>query len=122
MRISFSVMLLVALALSGCARKKVADSMFLPPPRAGSSGTNDTRIVTPQLVSVGKVAVVNTTARFVVLNFPLGKMAAVDQRLDVYRRGIKVGEVKVTGPQREDNTVADLVAGEVQVGDEARTQ
>ena len=122
MRILFSVMLLVALALSGCARKKLADSVFLPLPRAGASGTNETLLLTSQLALVGKVAVVNTTGRFVVLNFPLGKMAAVDRRLDVYRRGIKVGEVRVTGPQREDNIVADLVAGEAQVGDEARSQ
>jgi hypothetical protein len=65
---------------------------------------------------------VNTTARFVVLNFPIEKMAAVEQRLNVYRRGLKVGEVKVTGPQREDNIVADLVAGEAEVGDEVRSQ
>jgi hypothetical protein len=35
---------------------------------------------------------------------------------------LKVGEVKVTGPQREDNIVADLAAGEAEVGDEARGQ
>jgi hypothetical protein len=117
-----SVMLLVALGLSGCARKKLADPVFLPPPRAGASGTNETRIITPEYSLVGKVAVVNLTARFVVLNFPLGKMAAVDQRFDVYRHGLKVGELKVTGPQRQDNIVADLVAGEAQGGDEARSQ
>jgi hypothetical protein len=115
-------MLLVALALSGCARKKIADSVFLPPPRAGVSGTNETLDFTTGNALVGKVAVVNNTARFVVLNFPLGKMAAVDQRLNVYRRGLKVGELKVTGPQRQDNIVADLVAGEAEVGDEARSQ
>jgi hypothetical protein len=49
-------------------------------------------------------------------------MAAVGQSLNLYRRGLKVGEVKVTGPQREDNIVADLVAGEAGVGDEARGQ
>jgi hypothetical protein len=122
MRSLFAVTLLIALVLSGCARKKLADSMFLPPPRAGASGTNDTLVVTPQIASMGKVAVVNTTARFVVLNFPIGKMATVDQRFDVYRRGLKVGEVKITGPQRQDNIVADLVAGEAQAGDEARSQ
>ena len=115
-------MLLVALALSGCARKKLANPVFLPPPIAGASGTNATPIVLPGNALLGKVAVVNTTARFVVLNFPLGKMAAVDQLLDVYRRGLKVGEVKVTGPQRQDNIVADLVAGEAEVGDEARSR
>jgi hypothetical protein len=122
MRILLSVMLFVALGLSGCARKKVANSEFLPLPRAGASGTNETRILTPENALIGKVAVVNMTARFVVLNFPLGKMAAVDQRFDVYRGGLKVGEAKVTGPQRQDNIVADLVAGEAQVGDEARSR
>ena len=115
-------MLFVALGLSGCASKKLAEPVFLPPPRAGTSGTNETRIVTPENALVGKVAVVNLAARFVVLNFPLGRMAAVDQRFDVYRQGLKVGELKVTGPQREDNIVADLVAGEAQAGDEARSR
>jgi hypothetical protein len=79
-------------------------------------------IVTPENALAGKVALVNTVGRFVVLNFPLGKMAAAEQRMNLYRRGLKVGEVKVTGPAREDNIVADLVAGEAEVGDEARSQ
>ena len=86
------------------------------------SATNQALIVTPENALVGKVALVNTAARFVVLNFPLGKMAAVGQSLDLYRRGLKVGEVKVTGPQRDDNVVADLVTGEAEAGDEARSQ
>ena len=124
MRSLVSLILLCALAVSGCAARKTAE-----PPRAGAmampSGapaTTQTLIVTPENALVGKVAMVNTAARFVVLNFPLGKMAAVEQRLNLYRRGLKVGEVKVTGPQREDNTVADLVAGEAEVGDEVRSQ
>ena len=122
MRILLSVMLLVALTLSGCARKKLANPVFLPPTLARASGTNETPTAIPGNALLGKVAVVNTTARFVVLNFPLGKMAAADQLLDVYRRGLKVGEVKATGPQREDNIVADLAAGEAEAGDEARGQ
>lgn len=77
---------------------------------------------TPENALVGKVALVNAPGRFVVLNFPLGKMALVDQRLNLYRHGTKVGEVKVSGPQREANIVADLVAGEAEIGDEARSQ
>jgi len=69
---------------------------------------------------VGKVVRFNSEGRFVVLNFPIGHLPGVDQRLNVYRQGLKVGEVKVTGPQRDDNTVADIVAGEAQVGDEVR--
>ena len=129
MRISLMVVLLSALSLTGCFWKKHAAKQATPPPRAGAPAattqgatTNQTLIVTPENVLVGKVALVNSTGRFVVLNFPLGKMAAAEQRLNLYRRGLKVGEVKVTGPAREDNIVADLVAGEAEVGDEARSQ
>jgi hypothetical protein len=122
MRTLLLAILLGALTLSGCARKKVADSVSLPQPRAGAPSGAQPLIVTPETVIVGKVVGVNRSGRFVVLNFPLGKMAAPEQRLNLYRRGLKVGEVKVTGPQREDNIVADLAAGEVEVGDEARGQ
>ena len=122
MRSFLSVILLGAFALCGCVHKRVADKPILPRPRAGAPAGNQGLIVTPENALVGKVAMVNTAGRFVVLNFPLGKMAAVGQRFDLYRRGLKIGEVKVTGPQREDNIVADLAAGEAEAGDEARGQ
>jgi hypothetical protein len=129
MRISLMVILLVAVGFAGCAGKQGAGRPANAPPAFGvvpaasaGSASSQTLIVTPESALVGKVALVNAAGRFVVLNFPLGKMAAVEQRLSLYRRGLKVGEVKVTGPAREDNIVADLVAGEAQVGDEARSQ
>jgi hypothetical protein len=129
MRIVLLASLLCALAVGGCAKPEFADQPGTAQPRAGTSArpagtgaTNQALIVTPGNGLVGKVAVVNGAGRFVVLNFPLGKSAEVDQRLNLYRRGLKVGEVKVTGPRREDNIVADLVAGEAEVGDEARNQ
>ena len=63
---------------------------------------------------------VNGAARFVVLNFPIGRLPSIEQRLNVYRQNLKVGEVKVTGPQREDNIVADISVGEAAVGDDVR--
>jgi hypothetical protein len=93
-----------------------------PPAATSGTKTNETLIVTPENALIGKVAMVNSAGRFVVLNFPMGKMAAVEQRLNLYRHGLKVGEVRITGPQREDNIVADLVAGEAEVGDQARSQ
>ena len=122
MRILLSVILLGALALSGCARKKAADSGSQPQPRAGARTVTPPPIVTPASALAGKVVGVNSPGRFVVLNFPLGKMAAPEQRLDLYRRGVKVGEVKITGPQREDNIVADLVSGDAELGDDVRSQ
>ena len=68
----------------------------------------------------GKVASANANLRFVVLDFSLQPLPAIEQRLNVYRNGRKVGEVKVSGPARDSNIVADVIAGEVQVGDEVR--
>jgi hypothetical protein len=71
---------------------------------------------------VGSVSVFNAQGRFVVLDFPVGKMPAMEQVLFVYRRGLKIGEVRVTGPERDHKTVADLISGEAQRGDEVCNQ
>ena len=68
----------------------------------------------------GRIALVNPSARFVILSFPIGEVAEPQQRLNVYRDGLKVGELRVTGPQRENNTVADIVQGEPRIDDEVR--
>lgn len=70
----------------------------------------------------GKVAAVDERGHFVVLNFPLGQMPPVNSTLYVYRHGVKVGVLSVTGPQRDDNTVADIVSGALQIGDAARNR
>lgn len=74
----------------------------------------------PDTGLVGKVASVNASLHFVVLNFPVGRMAAVEQQLGLYRQGQKIGEVKVTGPQQDDNIIADVLSGEAEAGDEVR--
>jgi hypothetical protein len=113
------------LVLSGCASER-AKSLPSPPSDAAGVRTNTAGdpapklIVTPETGLNGKVALVNLNLRFVVLNFPVGQMPMAGQRLNVYRRGLKVGEVKVNGMPLEDNTVADIVAGEAEVGDTAR--
>ncbi len=77
-------------------------------------------MVASEAATAGKVVRVNPNARFAVLNFPIGTMPPPNQQLNVYRQGLKVGEVKATGPQQDDNVVADITSGEVQVGDEVR--
>jgi hypothetical protein len=49
-------------------------------------------------------------------------MPFVDRRFGVYRQGVKVGELRVSGPQYDNNTVADIIAGDCRVGDEAREE
>ena len=68
----------------------------------------------------GRVALLNAGSRFVILRYPIGKLPRVGQRLGVYRNGMRVGELIVTEPQHDQNTAADIVAGEAQTGDEVR--
>ena len=115
MRQLLALALLLAIAASGgCARGGKAKEK----PSRGSAGQS--LIVKPETMLVGRVVRVNPMLRIAVLNFPIGRLPALDQRLGVYRQGLKVAEIRVTGPQRDDNIVGDLVAGEAQAGDEVR--
>ncbi|MCU0783466.1 MAG: hypothetical protein MUF81_05335 [Verrucomicrobia bacterium] len=135
MRILFALPLLTALAVAGCAHKQ--EAMFKPvsgtthaktsnstiasaPAVTPDSAAPSSLIVTPGSGLAGKVARYNDAGRFVVLEFPVGHMPPLEQRLILYRGGLKVGEIKVTGPQRDDHIVADLTNGEAQAGDEVR--
>ena len=111
----------LGLLLSGCLLAAGCASRAIP-----SSDDNASDIplnpveVTPIDALRGRVAGVNEEVRFVVLRFPVGRMPAVGQRLYVYREGNLVGMVRVSGPHRDINTVADLMQGNASVGDEVR--
>lgn len=112
----FNLPLMVVFAgmlLAGCA--------YHPPVQAVKAAP-ETTIVTPGDSLAGKVAACNAAGRFVVLNYPTAQMPPADQILFLYRAGLKVAEIRITGPQIDDNTVADIVSGEAQVGDEVREQ
>jgi hypothetical protein len=68
----------------------------------------------------GKVSAADVNLRFVVLTFPVGQMPALNQQLNIYRDGLKVGIVNVSGPQRDDSIVADIIMGEAHTGDQVR--
>jgi hypothetical protein len=99
--------LLLTLAATGCYSKSHKAPVVARP----------ARIVTPDYSLTAKVISVNAIGRFVILSFPASGMPKLDQTLFLYRGGLKVAEVRVTGPQQENNIVADLIAGEAQVGD-----
>jgi hypothetical protein len=100
----------------GCASQKA------PAPKAAAKPAPEKTVVTPDPLPAGRVAMVNGEARFVIINYPPGAVPKPGQRLNVYRDGNKVGEVKVTGPERDNNTVADIVAGDVQTRDLTRQE
>ena len=98
--------LFVVLALVGCASRDKADSKGV--------------IVTPGGMMPGTVISVNPSARFAVLRFPIGQLPPLNQRMSAYRQGLKVAELRISGPQRDMHTVADVLAGECRVGDDVR--
>jgi len=110
-------LLIAGMLAAGCASHK--HKKATPPP---ASVMNTPSIVTPDNSLAAKVVSYNSVARFVVLGFPVGQMPKMEQSLFLYRGGLKVGEVKITGPQRDNNIVADLVNGDAQAGDEVRDQ
>ena len=116
----FLVVVAGVLVIAGCAGKRNAQTQDSARARSGTNSPNQKLVVTPATSLVGKVVQVNTAGRFVVLNFPLGRLPALEQRMNLYRGGLKVGEVKITGPQDDDNIVADLTTGDSEVGDQAR--
>ena len=115
-RSAIIAILAAGLAASSCARK----------PKSTSSGAGAPTqqfpklILTPETGLSGHVVRVNANGRFAILNFPVGHLPSIEQRLNVYRLGLKTGEILVTGPQLDDNIVGDVVAGDVQPGDEVR--
>jgi hypothetical protein len=124
-----SVVLLGALACfaSGCAGGHATATDSFAPVTSGTPSPTKVGpakpaplIVTPAPANRGRIILVNTSGRYVVLSCPFGYIPALDRRLNVYRGGLKVAEIKITGPQRDTNTVADILTGDCQVGDETR--
>jgi hypothetical protein len=109
--------LVSAVLSSGCSMFQNQPGTVRPAIRAGAKN-----IITPDLSLSAKVVSVSLIGRFVVLSFPARQMPNLQQTMFLYRDGLKVAEVKITGPQQEDNIVADLVFGEANVGDIVRDQ
>jgi len=74
----------------------------------------------PLETSGGKISSVNSELGFVVVDFASQTMPAVGTRLNVYRGHIRVGAVRITEPVRVPLATADILEGDVRVGDEAR--
>ncbi|HUI08507.1 MAG TPA: hypothetical protein VL486_16010 [Verrucomicrobiae bacterium] len=67
-----------------------------------------------------KVVLVNPGYQFVVIDFSSRVMPPVGTRLNVYRGDKNVGAVRITEPMRARLATADILQGDVRVGDDAR--
>ena len=114
----FATLLLLAFGLTGCGLFHHHHSTT----DTNSSATTNKPIITPDTTVTAKVVSVNTTARFVVLGFPVNQIPKVGQTFYIYHEGLKAAQVKITGPQQENDIVADLISGEAKPGDTVRDQ
>ncbi len=126
MRLAISI-LLGALIFAGCTQpgptgsKNTGTAKASPTKGLLVESTNASGvIVTPGTATHGKIMLVNAASGYVVVSYPIGQLPAADSRLHVYRKGLKVGEIKVDGRQRDNNLIADVLTGECQVGDEVK--
>src|SRR5271154_1642088 len=106
-------LLCAALLLSGCVHSKQPANAPPPPEKTNSQHT----YITPDFRTVGRVEMVNTEGRFVVLSFPPGGVPPAGQHWRITHRGLKIGQVTISGPQREIDTVADITDGTANVGE-----
>jgi hypothetical protein len=113
----FLCALLTGMIVSGCISHQAS-----PPAHPAAVTTNPEPIVTPDTSLQAKVARYNAVGRFVVISFPVGQLPQIGQTFSLYRDGAKVGEVKITGPQMDNDIDADLSSGTAQEGDDVRQQ
>ena len=117
--ISLFTVVLLALCLPGCSWLPTHKSAAAKPTKVFVA--KPAAVVTPDLSLAAKVVSLNAVGRFVVLNFPADRVPKLQQTMFIYRSGLKVAEVKITGPQdAENNIVADLVSGDPKIGDNVR--
>lgn len=106
------VFLCLLLAVTGCFSKAKKTA---PVNQTGS-------VVTPDFKPAGKIVTFNEQARFAVVNFPVGVLPKPDHQLGVYRKGLKVGELRATAQQKDNNVIADLMTGSAQKDDDVREE
>lgn len=95
---------------------------LLRPPTAPSEATNAVPATETVLPASGRVHSLNPGLRFLVADYTLGGMPPLHSRLGVYRNNEKIGEIRLSGPERNGFVAADILEGVLQIGDEIRVQ
>jgi hypothetical protein len=121
------LLLVMIVGTSGCATRDEGYGTSAQPSAATADGSAPqkpaTAIVTPATGNRGRITSVNLTSRHVVVSYPIGiPLPLVEQRLFVYRAGLKVAELKVSKERIDVNLIADIASGECRTGDEVRTE
>jgi hypothetical protein len=125
--IRFSPILLLFVWV-GCATSKDADTWKTVPAKQ-KSAKQAAAAVAPEAPPKTRILPLNARIisskadlRFVLIDFTNSRRPALEERLNVYRLGQKVAEVKVSGPFLNTTVAADVLAGEAKYGDEVKAE
>lgn len=123
----------VVMVVSGCKSQETpaeASSRKIPSTAKGGGLGPETRVINATtnvanpapvvLPASGRVHTVNAGLRFVVIDYTLGGIPPLQSLLDVFRGNERVGQVRLSGPERNGFVAADVTDGFLQVGDEVR--
>jgi hypothetical protein len=99
---------LASVTFTGCASK--------PKPKSAAPGQTP---VAPAKATA-RISHVSPEYHFVVVDFSSRPMPALGTQLNVYRAGKRIGSVRLTEPARAQFATADILNGELHVGDEVR--
>lgn len=100
---------LIAIALVGCSSAPT-NTITAPEGFANAVMKPDTRMR-------GTIKTVNDQAQYVIVDFGLGVIPPLQTTMNVYRDYELMGSVQLTGPIRGGVVAADILTGEVAVGD-----
>jgi hypothetical protein len=89
-------------------------------PADQESRTNQTEINAVVLPTSGRIHSTHPGLQFVVVDYTLGGTPPLQSLLPVYRGEHKVGQIRLTGPERNGFVAADVVEGILQIDDEVR--
>lgn len=87
------------------------------PEAAPATNTPPATVILP---ASGKIHSVNAGLKFVVIDYTLGGMPPLQSVLGVYRGSEKIGQLRLSGPERNGFVAADVLEGFLQPGDEVR--
>jgi hypothetical protein len=121
--------ILILLLVAGCATPLSNDTWKQPAPPKQKAAKQATAVVVPEappktrlLPLNARVISVKNDLRFVLIDFTNSRRPGLDERLNVYRVGQKVAEIKVSGPFLNTTVAADLLAGDARYGDEVKAE
>ena len=119
----FLVLVFWTVLLSGCVKPVSPNFSPAAGPAPGEPARNAPNVATnityiPIVAITGRVVMSNPKAQFVILSLGPGIFPPKGTRLFVYRKEAKVAELRISGSQWDDKTVADILKGDPQVNDQ----